>query len=75
MPGKLTRYDVEIFPTAVLIEQGHRLRLTITTYDFPHLVPSKPARRAMAGGRYQLHQGGATPSHLLVSLADPGAVS
>lgn len=75
VPGEVTRYDVEIFPTAALIAAGHRLRLTITTYDFPHLVPSKPARRALAGGRYQLHQGGPTPSHILVPLADPDAVS
>ena len=71
VPGELTRYDVEVFPTAALIEPGHRLRLTVTTYDFPHLVPTKPARRALAGGSYQLHQGGPTPSHLLIPVADP----
>jgi uncharacterized protein len=71
IPGEVTRYDVEIFPTAALLESGHRLRLTVTTYDFPHLVPTKPARRALTGGSYQLHQGGPTPSHLLIPLADP----
>ena len=71
VPGELTRYDIEIFPTAALIEAGHRLRLTLTTYDFPHLVPTKPARIALTGGNYQLHQGGPTPSHLLIPLADP----
>ena len=74
VPGEVTRYDVEIFPTAALIAPGHRLRLTLTTYDFPHLVPTKPARRALTGGRYRLHQGGATPSHILVPLADPDAI-
>ena len=68
--GELTRYDVEIFPTAALVDTGHRLRLTVTTYDFPHLVPTKPARRALVGGRYQLRQGGSTPSYLVVPLAD-----
>jgi len=71
VPGELTRYDVEIFPTAALLGPGHRLRLTVTTYDFPHLVPTKPARRALAGGSYQLHQGGSAPSHLLIPVADP----
>jgi uncharacterized protein len=71
VPGEVTRYDVEVFPTAAMIEPGHRLRLTVTTYDFPHLVPTTPARRALAGGSYQLHQGGPTPSHLLIPLADP----
>ncbi|MBV9720403.1 MAG: CocE/NonD family hydrolase, partial [Mycobacterium sp.] len=71
IPGEVTRYDVEIFPTAALLDPGHRLRLTLTTYDFPHLVPTKPARRALAGGSYQLHQGGPTPSYLLIPVADP----
>jgi putative CocE/NonD family hydrolase len=75
VPGELTRYDVEIFPTAAVIEPGHRVRLTVTTYDFPHLVPTKPARRALIGGSYQLHQGGPTPSHLLISVADPDSFS
>ena len=75
VPGELTRYDVEIFPTAAMIQPGHRLRLTVTTYDFPHLVPTKPARRALVGGSYQLHQGGPTPSHLLIPVADPDSFS
>ena len=54
-----------------MIEPGHRLRLTVTTYDFPHLVPTGPARRALAGGSYRLHQGGPTPSQLLIPVADP----
>ncbi len=71
VPGEVTRYDVEVFPTAALLESGHRLRLTLTTFDFPHLVPTRPARRALAGGSYQLYQGGPTPSHLLIPVADP----
>ncbi|WP_026357087.1 CocE/NonD family hydrolase [Mycobacterium sp. 141] len=73
VPGQLTRYDIEVFPTAALIEAGHRLRLTLTTYDFPNLVPTKPARRALAGGVYQLRQGGQSPSQILIPLADPAA--
>ena len=75
VPGEVTRYDIEIFPTAALIAARHRLRLTITTYDFPHLVPTKPARRALVGGRYQLQQGGPTPSHIVIPLADPDALT
>jgi uncharacterized protein len=75
VPGELTRYDVEIFPTAAMIQPGHRLRLTVTTYDFPHLVPTKPTRRALVGGSYQLHQGGSTPSHLLIPVTDPDSFS
>lgn len=57
-----------------MLEAGHRLRLTVTTFDFPHLVPTVPARRALAGGGYELHQGGPTPSHLLIPVADPDSI-
>ena len=71
VPGELTRYDVEIFPTAANLAPGHRLRLTLTTYDFPHLVPTRPQRAALAGGVYRISQGGIHASHLVVPLADP----
>jgi len=73
--GELTRYDIEVFPTAALIGTDHRLRLTLTTYDFPHLVPTKPARQALIGGGYRLRQGGRTPSHIVIPLADPAALT
>lgn len=75
VPGQLTRYDIEIFGSAALIAPGHRLRLTVTTYDFPHLVPPKPAQSALAGGNYRIHQGGSSPSYLLIPIADPDALS
>lgn len=74
VPGESTGYDIEIFPTAALIAPGHRLRLTVTTYDFPHLVPAAPARQALAGGLYRVHQGGTAPSFLLLPLADPDSL-
>lgn len=74
VPGELTRYDIEIFPTAAILAPGHRLRLTLTTYDFPHLVPTRPQRAALAGGVYRISQGGVHASHLVVPLADPAAM-
>ncbi len=68
IPGELTRYDVEIFPTAALLESGHQLRLTVTTFDFPHLVPTVPARRALAGGTLS---GAPRGAHAVASV-DPG---
>jgi hypothetical protein len=75
VPGEVTRYDIEIFPTAALIVPDHRLRLTLTTYDFPHLVPTRLARDALTGGTYRVHQGGPTPSHILIPLADPDTLT
>ena len=36
-PGQPTRFDVEMLPLSVVIPAGHRLRLTITSSDFPAL--------------------------------------
>lgn len=41
-PGKPTRMRIEIFPTAAVIEPGHRLRLAVAPSDFPHQVPPLP---------------------------------
>ncbi|HVU91976.1 MAG TPA: CocE/NonD family hydrolase, partial [Jatrophihabitans sp.] len=38
--GAVTRYDVEVFPTYATIAAGHRVRVTVTTTDFPHLLPT-----------------------------------
>jgi len=75
VPGELTRYDIEIFPTAAVLDPDHRLRLTLTTYDFPHLVPTRPARQALTGGSYRVRQGGQTPSVLVIPLADPCSIA
>lgn len=75
VPGELTRYDIEIFPTATLIDPDHRLRLTVTSYDFLQLVPTKSAQSVLAGGSYHVHQGGPAPSHILIPLADPDTLT
>ena len=40
VPGQVTRYDVEVFPTYDTLAPGHRLRITIATSDFPHALPA-----------------------------------
>ena len=42
IPGTVTRYDVEVFPTFDTLQPGHRLRVTIATSDFPHALPTRP---------------------------------
>jgi putative CocE/NonD family hydrolase len=41
--GKVTRFDVEVFPTFDTLQPGHRLRITIATSDFPHALPDVAA--------------------------------
>jgi putative CocE/NonD family hydrolase len=67
-PGELTRYDVEVFPTYATIRPGHRIRVTVATADFPHLLPTAPAVANLAGGIYRLQRGGTHPSSITVPL-------
>ncbi len=37
--GELYQYAVEIWPTCNVFKKGHRVRLSISNSDFPHLLP------------------------------------
>ena len=54
VPGKLTTYDLEVYPTYATIAAGHRIRVTLATADTPHLAPTLPASANLAGGVYQV---------------------
>jgi predicted acyl esterase len=45
-----------VFPTYSTIAAGHRIRVTISTTDFPHLLPTPPQLADLAGGVYQLQR-------------------
>ena len=70
-PGLLTRYDIEIFPTLAELAAGHRLRLTLTTSDSPHLLPSPAQATQLVGGVYQVQRNIGAASHLEIPLARP----
>jgi predicted acyl esterase len=53
-PGQLTRYDIEVFPTYATVARGHRIRVTLSTADTPHLVPTAPALAQLTGGVYSV---------------------
>ena len=42
-PGQTETLDVEIFNTDAVIRRGHRLRLTISSGDVPHLLQPAPS--------------------------------
>jgi putative CocE/NonD family hydrolase len=67
-PGELTRYDVEVFPALTELAAGHRLRVTITTADTPHLAPRSDQLPNLLGGEYHLETGGPTPSSITIPL-------
>ena len=62
VPGELTRYDIEVFPTLATVPAGHRIRLTLTTSDTPHLAPPAPRFLELLGGMYDVarHAGAAS---------------
>jgi len=64
VPGEVTRYDVEVFPTFAEIPKGDSLRVTISTSDTPHLLPTAPQLANLAGGVYGVELNATTPSYL-----------
>jgi putative CocE/NonD family hydrolase len=69
--GKLTRYDIEIFPTLATIPRGDSLRVTISTADTPHLVPVPKQLAKLVGGIYKIKHSRRAPSALIVELRKP----
>jgi putative CocE/NonD family hydrolase len=68
VPGQVTRYDVEICPTFATIAAGHSIRVTISTSDTPHLAPTVPAAKHLAGGVYSLQRNKTYASYVEMSL-------
>jgi putative CocE/NonD family hydrolase len=73
VPGKLTRYDIEIFPTFVTLLPGHRLRVTVATGDFPHIFPDGRQLPNLLGGIYQVQRTAAAASSVELPLSTPSA--
>jgi uncharacterized protein len=71
--GAVTRYDIEVFPTFGKIAAGHRLRLTLTTSDTPHLGFTPDQLQNLAGGVYQVQRNAGAASFVELPLAAPGA--
>jgi hypothetical protein len=68
VPGQVTRYDLEIFPTFSTLAKGHSLRVTLSTSDAPHLTPNSVQISHLAGGVYTVHRGGSHASFIEVPL-------
>jgi putative CocE/NonD family hydrolase len=66
--GQVTRYDIEIFPTFDTLAPGHRLRVAISTAEFPHALPSIAQTPGLLLGIYGLEHAPAYASSLELPL-------
>lgn len=71
VPGRVTRYDISVFPTFALIPSGWRLRVTITTADTPHLGVSAVQLPHLLGGVYEIQRHAGAASYINVPLVSP----
>jgi hypothetical protein len=75
VPGRVTRDDIEVFPTFAELPAGWRLRVTVTTGDTPHLLPTAAQLPHLLGGVYQVQRHAGAASLLNVALAPASAFS
>jgi hypothetical protein len=68
IPGAVTKYEIQLFPTLATIASGDRLRLTLSTTDAPHLTPLPQQLPALAGGIYTIERSSAATSSLTVEM-------
>jgi putative CocE/NonD family hydrolase len=68
--GQATELKIEIFPTSLVVQPGHRLRLSITTGDLPHQGPNLSTLANSIGGVDTIYFGGSTPSSVYVGAVD-----
>ena len=69
VPGQVTQEDIAVYPTTTQLPAGWRLRVTLTTSETPHLVPSLAQLPHLVGGVYQVERNAAAASELTVPLA------
>jgi putative CocE/NonD family hydrolase len=66
--GAVTRYDIAVSPTYCTLARGHRLRVTIDTTDFPHLLPTPQQLARLFGGTYDVLRSASAASSITVPL-------
>ena len=65
-PGSVIRYQIEVRPAFATVPAGHRLRVRVSTADFPHIIPLADLPNLL-GGRSELHHDIANPSFVTLS--------
>ena len=72
-PGEIVPVDVEVFPTGAVVNEGERLRISVQSFDTPHLL-SPLTNLAGQLGVITIHNDAEHPSRLtLPTLGASGA--
>ena len=56
-----------MFPTYATVPAGDSIRITLSTADTPHLLPTLPELANLAGGQYQVKLGSSAVEIPLIS--------
>ncbi len=67
-----TEVMVEVFPTSLALEPGHRLRIALTTGDFPHQGPNLSTLANSVGGVTTVYFDPAHRSRVYLGADQPG---
>ena len=67
--GRTDRMAIEIFNTDAVIAAGHRLRLTISSGDVPHMMATAPTAVKSVGAVNTVRYGLGQPSFLTAAVA------
>ncbi|MFL5781321.1 MAG: CocE/NonD family hydrolase [Thermoleophilaceae bacterium] len=70
--GHTDRMAIEIFNTDAVLAKGHRLRVTISSGDVPHMMAPAPDSVNGAGAVNTVHFGARAPSFLTAGVAPLG---
>lgn len=70
--GSVETYRIEVRPAFATIEAGHKLRVRVSTSDFPHVIPLADLWD-LIGGVYEIHHDQLNPSYIDIPVrATPG---
>ncbi len=75
-PGEIARYEIELYPTAMAFLAGHRLRIMITSSDFPRYDRNPNTGEAPADAasfevaKQQIFHDSERPSHISLPTID-----
>lgn len=69
--GEVSPIDVEVFPTGAVINEGERLRVSVQTFDVPHLFPTLPQLPG-AASPITVHNSAEHPSRVVLPAFETG---